>query len=332
MSTTATWRALGTTATVVVTDPAGLDEARAAVVEELAAIDLACSRFREDSELTAVNAAGGRPIAISPLLAHALAVALRAARSSGGLVDPTLGADLRRAGYNRDFAQLTHDPLADGTGATATAVTRTRPTVGARARRRGPAEVHARRRLPGWRQVELEVARGIVRVPLGIELDLGATAKALAADRAARAAHQCSGCGVLVSLGGDVALAGPSPPDGWAIRVQEDHAGPASAAGQTILLSDGGLATSGTTVRRWRRDDGVDCHHIVDPRTGQPAPIMWRTASVAAASCVAANTASTAAIVRGTEATAWLLHCGLPARLVAADGRVVRVGAWPRER
>ena len=166
-------------------------------------------------------------------------------------------------------------------------------------------------------------------LPAGVALDLGATAKALAADRAARAARHAAGCGVLVSLGGDIAVAGPAPGDGWAIRVTEDHAAPESAAGQTITIRSGGLATSGTTVRRWRAQ-GAERHHILDPRSGRPAAVVWRTASVAAASCVDANTASTAAIVRGADAAPWLLRHRLPARLVSAHGRVLLLGGWPR--
>jgi thiamine biosynthesis lipoprotein len=134
---------------------------------------------------------------------------------------------------------------------------------------------------------------------------------------------------VLVSLGGDVAVAGPAPDGGWAVRVTEDHAAPEDAAGQVVRIDAGGLATSGTTVRRWQAD-GVARHHILDPRSGEPAAVVWRTASVAAASCVDANTASTAAIVLGARAAPWLLRHGLPARLVSARGRVLLVGAWPR--
>jgi FAD:protein FMN transferase len=315
VSATASWRALGTTATVVVTDPAMLDAAREAVVAELAAIDLACSRFRDDSELAAVNAGAGRFVRVSPLFAQALAVALRAARMTGGAVDPTLGAELRRAGYDRDFAELA--PADADAGA---------PTPVAHLD-------DARRRLRGgWRAVELDAAAGLVRIPKGMELDLGATAKALAADRAARAAHHraVGRGGVLVSLGGDVSVAGPAPQDGWAVRVQEDHAGAADAPGQTVAIATGGLATSGTTVRRWRAH-GERRHHILDPRSGRPAAVVWRTATVAAATCVDANAASTAAIVRGAQAPTWLLRCGLPARLVGFDGRVIHIGAWPRD-
>ncbi len=313
MSATAHWRALGTSAMVVTTDAAARADARAAVMRELAAIDRAASRFRGDSELSALNAAAGSgPFSVSPLLAQAIGVALRAARATHGAVDPTLGAELVRAGYDRDFAQLPAAQAdAAGTGAG------------------GASAGGAPRRRPAWPAVRLDRDTRRVTLPAGVALDLGATAKALAADRAARAAFAAAGCGVLVSLGGDVAVAGPAPEDGWAIRVTDDHAGPQEALGQTITIRSGGLATSGTTVRRWRGADGPQ-HHILDPRTGEPADVVWRTASVAAASCVDANTASTATIVHGADAAPWLLRHRLPARLVSARGRVLLIGAWPR--
>lgn len=215
---TVRWRALGTTAELVVTDGAALAAARAAVERQLAAYDLACSRFRDDSELAAVNAAGGRAIEVSRTFAHAVAVA-----------------------------------------------------------------------------------------------------------------HAATGVGVLVSLGGDVAVAGDPPDDGWIVRVGDDHAHAAPGEDQTIVVRAGGLATSGTTVRRWRAE-GEQRHHLLDPRSGRCAASPWRTVSVAAGSCVDANTASTAALVRGDSAPAWLARLGLPARLVRADGEVVTVAGWPRAR
>ena len=135
---------------------------------------------------------------------------------------------------------------------------------------------------------------------------------------------------MLVSLGGDVAVAGEAPPGGWPIRIADDHAAPLDTPGQTIALLVGGLATSGTAVRRWDTTAG-ELHHIVDPRTGRPASTPWRTATVAARSCVEANTASTAAIVLGEAAPAWLEAVGLPARLVGVDGSAALVGGWPAE-
>jgi thiamine biosynthesis lipoprotein len=161
-------------------------------------------------------------------------------------------------------------------------------------------------------------------------LDLGATAKALCADRAATEAAQAAGCGVLVSLGGDLAIAGPAPSQGWRIRVTDDHRSDASAPGQSIALSSGGLATSSTAVRRWATEDGM-VHHLVDPSSGQPANGPWRTVSVTAASCLEANMASTAAIIRGEAAGRWLRELALPSRLVSVQGHVLHLSGWPSE-
>ena len=182
--------------------------------------------------------------------------------------------------------------------------------------------------VPGWQAVVVDARERTVRVPAGVSLDLGASAKALAADRAAAAAVRATGAGVLVNLGGDIAVAGPSPDEGWAVRACEDHRDGPEAPGQTVAIRSGGLATSSTTSRRWRRGSQA-AHHIVDPATGLPAREVWRAASVAAATCVDANAASTAAIVRGARAPAWLHAAGLPARLVAVDGSITTAGGWP---
>ena len=292
--------ALGSEAVVLVAEPARLGPARQAVAAEVDAIDQACSRFRDDSELSAVNRARGRSVAVGDLLLGAIEVALRAARQTGGDVDPTVGLALVALGYDRDFAAVA-------------ASCEEAPRFAA---------------VPGWRHVHLDRRRGRVRIPAGVRLDLGATAKALAADRAAARASQAAGCGVLVSLGGDLAIAGQPPAGGWSVRVTDWHAAGPEAEGQTIRMERGGLATSSTTVRHWSRG-GEELHHVVDPATGRPAEVVWRTVSVAAATCVDANTAATAAIVRGERAPDWLAAARLPARLVRPDGTVVRVAGWP---
>ena len=167
-----------------------------------------------------------------------------------------------------------------------------------------------------------------IRVPTGVRLDLGATAKAWAADRAASAAASASGCGALVSLGGDIATCGPAPAGGWKIHVTDDHRSDCSAPGQTISIRSGGIATSSTAVRRWSHD-GHTMHHIIDPRTGAPVLDSWRTVSVAAASCADANIAATAALVRAHTAPRWLARVGLPARLLDWAGNVTTVASWP---
>jgi thiamine biosynthesis lipoprotein len=304
---TASWEALGTTALVRVTEAAALPAAREIVAAELARIDRAASRFRADSELVSLSARGGRTTRISSLLAEAIAVALRAAELTGGAVDPTLGAALRLAGYDRDYDRLEHAPHGDPAPQP--------PTL-------------SLRRVSGWREIVLRRDPPTVLVPAGMELDLGATAKALAADRAVAAVAEETGTGALVALGGDISVAGEPPPQGWQVRVVEDHRAGAEAPGQTVAIDAGGLATSSTTTRRWRHGETI-AHHILDPGTGRPSTGPWRTVSVTAACCVDANIASTAAIVLGAGAVSWLEAHGLPARLVDAGGEVSFVGGWP---
>jgi FAD:protein FMN transferase len=289
---------MGTEVVLAVSNSARLDQARAAVETVLREVDLACSRFRDDSELALVNSAGGCWVTVGPLFVHALTAAVWAARATGGAVDPTLGRALRVSGYDRDFkAMPAHDSSVR-------------------------IEVTA---VPGWKAIELDAGESRVRVPAGVELDLGATAKALAADRAASAAARAGGgCGALVSLGGDVALAGRAPRGGWLVQVSE----PDGAEAQLVKLFDGGLATSSTRVRRWTRG-GIRWHHIFDPATGRPASGPWRLASVAAASCLEANTAATAAIVLGAAAPAWLAARRCPARLISQEGQALALAGWP---
>ena len=303
----ASWRALGTGVQVTVTDGRHLAAARAMLEADLAAVDLACSRFRPDSEIVALDrVTGGGPAEVSPLLAEAIAVALRAARLTDGDVDPTVGAAMNAVGYDRDFSLVA---------------------------REGPAVKLTVRTIPGWRQVEFDEQARLLRLPPGVRLDLGATAKAWAADRAATRIAAATGSGVLVSLGGDVAVSGRAPDGGWRIRVQ-DVSGrpedPPTGPSAVVAIRTGGLATSSTAARRWRRGGDI-LHHILDPRTGLPAAVVWRTVSVAAATCTDANIASTAAIIRGRAAPAWLTELGLPSRLVDEAGRVHTVAGWPTE-
>jgi thiamine biosynthesis lipoprotein ApbE len=325
----ASWQALGTSVELVLTDSGGLARARAIVERELDEIDRACSRFREDSELAHANAHAGRAVRVGPLLIEAIEVALRAAELTDGDVDPTVGAALVLAGYDRDWRLLqppAHDPTTS-----AGVPDRPEDSPAARGREtvaRDPRVLATVR--TGWEAVELDRDRATLKVPAGVKLDLGATAKAWAADRASRAVHDATGCGVLVSLGGDISTAGPSPRAGWRIHVTDDHRSGPSAPGQTISIAGGGLATSSTTVRRWRHE-GRTMHHIIDPATGSPAADVWRTVSVAAIDCADANIAATAAIVRGPRAPDWLAGLRLPARLVGRGGDVLTVGSWPHQ-
>jgi thiamine biosynthesis lipoprotein ApbE len=294
--------AFGGSLRVVVTRPEDLDRAKAAVDEMVGAVDAAASRFREDSELSRLNAAPDRDFMASPLLASLIAAALRAARLTGGAVDPTVGSAVKLAGYDADFGSVPADGLAIDLVVS---------------------------RVPGWQAVAFNEGSRIIRIPRGVEMDLGATAKALTSDLAAAAAlARIGGGGVLVSLGGDIAVAGEAPGEGWLIQASEDSAAPIAEGEETISITSGGMATSSTTVRRWTRG-GVVLHHIIDPGTGRPADGPWRTVTVVAGSCVDANIASTAAIVMGASAARWLDEQRLPARLVDRAGKVHRVSGWP---
>jgi thiamine biosynthesis lipoprotein len=301
------WTALGTTA-IVRAPRAHLFCAQRAATEVIDEIDAVASRFRDDSELSQIDRAGGAS-PISARMLELLSLAVWAAEVSEGAVDPTLGSDLDALGYDRDFAELDR---VDADVPLDAAVRRSTDRV-------------CRQR---WREIVLTEDPPGVTVPPGIALDLGATAKGHAADLAAEAAHAATGVPVLVSLGGDIAVAGTPPPGGWRIGIAADHRADPGLTDQTVTIASGGLATSSLGPRRWWQA-GRAVHHVLDPGDGLPVQPFWRTVSVTAATCAEANVAATAALVLGIRAPRWLRFHGVPARLVAADGTVMRIGGWP---
>ena len=299
---TRSMRAIGTTATVSVTAVERADDALALLSHGLSALDDACSRFRPDSELRRLErTSGGQPVPVSPLLFDLLEVACAVAVQTAGIVDPTIGSALIELGYDRDFDALT--------GPLVTPDYRPQPA-------------------PGWWQIRLDPDAGAVAIPHHVHVDLGATAKASAADRAAARIAEALGCGVLVNLGGDVAVAGPVPADGWPVGIARHCTVPTGEVDEVVAIFGGGLATSGTTARSWVLN-GSTVHHIVDPWTGREASPVWSLVSTAASTCVEANAWSTAAVVWGEDAVGNLNDLGLSARLVDAEGAITRVGGWP---
>jgi thiamine biosynthesis lipoprotein len=291
--------ALGTRVELLVTDVGVLVAAVAILRQELERIDQIASRFRADSEISELHLSRGVPVRVSPDLFEAIQVACVMAEATDGAVDPTVGNAMCQIGYDRDFAAVAHGM---------------------------PGHLPPVRRIPGWRSIGIDLERGTIRLPEDVRIDLGATAKALAADRAASAVTAALGCGTLVSLGGDVGVAGPTPPGGFRIGLADVCT--AAVADETVAIHSGGLATSGVGTRSWRLGD-LDVHHIIDPATGWPASVTWRTVSVAAATCVEANAAATASIVKGLSAIEWLSSLRLPARLVGTDGVPRYTAGWP---
>ncbi len=315
---TATWSDWSCTVRLVVAEARVLAPAVAMVKNRMAQVERVASRFVTESDLNWANANGGRPVAVSGLLIELVEAALDGARRSDGALDPTVGKHLAAIGYDRDILLVTDQLVADQLVADQRAID---PPV---AERPAGEVVPAGRT---WRHVNIDRDLGLLTVPSGTALDLGATAKAQTADWAARAVHRRFGTAVMVEIGGDLAVAG-APADGdWQVAVAER----AGAPGQQIGVRRGGVATSTTTVRTWRRGD-LRMHHIVDPRTSRPTDGPWRTVSVAAESALDANVCSTASIVLGDRALGWLDTQGVAARLVDRDGRVTTLGGWPADR
>jgi thiamine biosynthesis lipoprotein len=287
---------------VVVTVAAHADEAERLLRTEVEAVDLACSRFRPDSELASFHANAGRTVEVSPLLFEALDIAYKVAERTHGAVDPTVGSALAALGYDRHFEDIESRPL--------------------RLADLGP--------VPGFRHLHLDHARHTARIPADVRLDLGSSAKALLADRAAARVKEALGSGALISIGGDVAVAGEPPPGGWPIGIAVDSATGLDDVDQVVAIRHGGLASSSTEVRAWQMGTS-HVHHIVDPVTGCSASPYWRLVSAVGASCVDANALSTAAVVWGDLALERLQPFGQAVRLVRHDGDVFTLGGWPEE-
>lgn len=295
------WSAIGTTNSVVVTAPESMVPAARLAEDHVTELDAVASRFRVDSELSRINAIardGDLDTIVSPALARLIEAALHAATITDGLVDPTVGAGVVASGYDADLAAV-----------------RARPD-------RGP--VAAATSGPGWRSLAYDARTRRLQMPRGTLLDLGATAKAAAADAVADALARSLPGGFLVNLGGDIATSGRVPVGGWPIAV-DDHRGTTL---QTIDGRDHAVATSSTQKRAWTRG-GRRVHHIVDPRTGRSSEAVWAQVTCAAATAVEANAASTAAVVIGREAPAWLAARGIPSRLDPVDGRPRFTPGWP---
>ena len=297
------FRAIGTTATVVVQEPSRAEAAERMLRADIDSIDRACSRFRSDSELEMVHAHAGAAVRVSSLLFDALAASYDVAERTHGAVDPTVGNAIAALGYDKDLSEVQARPT-------------TPPT--------------ALRPVAGFTHVHLNSARRTVRIPRGVRLDLGSSAKAFAADRAAaRICHEV-GSGVLVSLGGDIAVAGTPPPGGWAVGIAVDSSVPVDRVAQVVAIHRGGLASSSTAVRTWN-SGARRVHHIIDPASGDCVAPYWTLVSATGESCVAANAVSTAAIVWGHGALQQLASTGQAVRMVRHDGRIFSLNGWPAE-
>jgi FAD:protein FMN transferase len=276
-----------------------MDDATERLWYWLDAVDASCNRFNVDSELSRLNESHGASTPISPTLEMALIAALRAADVTHDLVDPTVLPALLALGYDRDF-----DELANGNSNLEHAAL---PAM-------GPSAIH------------LDVDDHTVILDPPCRLDLGASAKALAVDLIADDVAESGG--VVVEIGGDVAVRGEGPQGPWAIAVSDTLV--LEGNEPRVALRHGGIATSSTNSRTWRVGERT-VNHIIDPRTGRCARGLYTAASVSASDCVLANAFATAALLWNEDAGYHIAQAGWSARLVRRDGSRDFVGGWPQD-
>ena len=287
----------GMTGSITTEHESQMDQATTRLWYWLDAVDAACNRFKHDSELSRLNESHGATVSISPTLELALVAALRAADVTGNLVDPTVLPALIALGYDRDFDQL--------------ATARVEP---------GRAPVPS----AGTSSIHLDLEAHTVNLDPPCQLDLGASAKALVADLVAD--DVAASGGVVVELGGDVAVRGEGPQGPWTIAVSDSLN--LSGNEPRVAFRHGGIATSSTTTRTWRVGQRT-VNHIIDPRTGLSANGPYATATVSASDCVIANAFATAALLWDDDASYHIAQAGWSARLVRRDGTLEFVGGWP---
>lgn len=293
----ASFHALGTEIEVIVTDAEQLPAVVGHVQRRIDAIDRTFSRFRLDSELNRLEQLPNIRQPASPRFLELLELALRAARATDGWFDPTIRDALEAAGYDRSIERIEDE---------------------------GPGESRPAMPAGHWDRIRFDRERRWVILPEGVRLDFGGIGKGFAVDDALRtlSPHHC---GVLVNAGGDLAVRGPAPAGGWLCDISAE-AGTRPEA--TIAIHEGALATSGLGRRQWVRD-GARLHHLIDPHTGAPGASPWRSVTVAARECAAAEVAAKVAWLKGDDGPGWLTGLGLAGRFVALDGTTATTGTWP---
>lgn len=289
-----TFRAMNTDVTVAVPHLGHVEEE--AVANQIAAVFAAeertFSRFRPDSELSALNRTTG-PMPVSPGLFEALARARAYHLQTGGLFDPAVGGALVALGYDRSFE------------------------LGPRAGAAPAAESPPSR----FSDLVLDESTRCVRRPAAMHIDLAGLVKGRTVDRAASLLPAAG----YVEAGGDAAFKGDLDGSGWLIDVED----PCDAARtlRTLRVRGGGVATSAPNRRRWRAAGGI-AHHLVDPRFQRPADSDLAQVTVMAASAELADVLAKTVFLLGSEAGADLIdrQPGVAAYLVPLAGRGRLVG------
>ena len=252
------------------------------------------SRFVPSSDITRANRAAGTPVEVHPDTVAVVSRALDGWRQTSGRFDPTVLPALVDQGYTHSAVTTVPAPMVPG-------------------RRIGLAGM-----------VMVDPARSTITVPATSAIDLGGIGKGCAADLVADELIAAGASGALVNLGGDLAVRGtPSDDTSWYLGIEDPTAPPAHVA--LLRVATGGVATSGTTIRRWRTDQGEERHHLIDPLTAKPSTVATLTATVLAADCATAEVYATASMMMEAPAAVALLDSvGLAGLVVGSDGGVHR--------
>lgn len=254
------------------------------------------SRFDPGSDVVRLNdAAPGEPVDVHPATAELLAVLPSLVTETAGAFDPTVLPDLVRAGYASS--------LRDGRVAPALAAGRTRG------------------RLDGIR-----IEGTTVRMPGEVTVDLGGVAKGHAAQLAVAELRGAGASGALVSIAGDVAVDGV-PPEGGRWRIAVDDPREPGRRLAVLEIVAGAVATSSRVKRRWSAADGTDRHHLIDPRTGEPARTPVVAMTVAAPDGARAEAWAKTGFIHD-DAIADAERAGLTALLVLESGDLVETPGW----
>jgi thiamine biosynthesis lipoprotein len=284
---------MGSTAEIMFDGPAALTPK---AFERIRQLEHAWSRFQPDSELNRLHQRCGEWVRVSHDLFVALRWCERLHEETEGRFDPTIRSALEQWGYDRTFKEI--DPSAPA-----------------------PAYVEPS---PGLGGLQLDREAQAVFLPANVRIDLGGIGKGLAADILSAELLSMGARGAYVCMGGDIAVAGDVPDDGWMVPLHHPRT---DEPFDTHPLRDGGLVMSSTTVRRWRRGDGTEAHHLIDPRTGAPADTDVIAVAVAAYSAARAEALSKAAIIAGSTAAAELLDGFGVDAWILTEQRVIRVGS-----
>ena len=250
------------------------------------------SRFLPASEIMALNGSAGDWQQVSDDLMEIFQLARKFYIETGGLFDPTILPDLKQAGYDRSMDEIrAHGAVS-------------------------PSPASKRTSQPAFNEIAFDPTDNLIRLPLGVEIDLNGIAKGWIVERAAQLLHTyveiCA-----VSAGGDMVFIG-RPSDGvdWDVYLEDPRDSEQMIS--QLHVGPGGVATSSVMKRTWRLGGKVQ-HHLIDPRTGEPAKANWLSVTVIAPDIITADVYAKAILIGGEAELPNLLKANPELTFITVD-------------